>query len=140
MFRQYCAAANIIVHPDLRLGVQTSRGTRGVVAAKALTSGATLAAVPLGSMLTVEHAVTDTRFGALWDAIPDLTDMDILAAYLASPTVQHNSSHSGYIRYLPRDNRDALHLGPDALQLLSPSPVAARLSRRLKDLEEVSVT
>lgn len=136
-FRRYCEAANISIHPGLRLGVPTARAPRGVVAAQALSAGETLVAVPLGSMLTVEHAVVDPRFAPLWQAIPDLSDMDLLAAYIASETVQHNSSHSGYLAYLPRQVRDALHLGPVATQLLQASPTANRLARRLEDMAEV---
>lgn len=136
-FRAWCASAAIEIHPDLRLGVPTSRASRGVLAARRLTSGSTLLAVPLASMLTVEHAVIDGRYVSLWDALPDLPDADLLAAYVGSADVRNNSQHSGYLNYLPHEARDALHLGEEALELLRASPVSPRLQARVASMEKV---
>ena len=136
-FREWCRASEIDVHPDIRIGVQTPRAARGVVAAVDFEAGMPVLAVPMKSMLTAEHAFVDERFASLWDALPDLPDSDLLAAYVASREVREKSSHAGYLAYLPREARDALHLGPQAMALLKASPVYPRLESRRNKLEEV---
>jgi hypothetical protein len=136
-FREWCRQVEIDVHPDIRLGVPTGRSGRGVLAAADLEQGSPLLAVPLGSMLTVEHAVVDERFASLWSALPDLPDSDLLAAYLASEAVRETGKHAGYLKFLPSEAQDALHLGDKAMELLKASPVYPRLEARLRKMEEV---
>ena len=89
----------------------------------------------MSAMISLEHAFIDREYGHLWDELPDLSDLEIMSAFLALERLKGPDSEWGpFLAVLPETFDTPLYFSPAELDALEGSSVHLA-SQRTKSRE-----
>jgi len=135
----WAVARGAAVSPSVAIRPATNGGGVGVFADSALDAKTTVFAVPLSLAINVEHALADKELGHLWEMLPDLSDLDVLAGFLAMEAKRGDGFWQPYLATLKSAAPETpTTFSQDEIDLLAPSKAVHAISEeRHRDISEV---
>ncbi|EDQ89350.1 uncharacterized protein MONBRDRAFT_25424 [Monosiga brevicollis MX1] len=141
-FMQWSQDQGLVWHPEVEVtSTHAASGgddgylgpQRGLKAAAALGEGTVVLSVPLRSLITAEHALLDVETGRLWDALYELSDLDIFTGFLAHLLYNPHATQdpwAPYLAILPSTDPGLLELSADEIRPYTAMPIVAALQAR----------
>eukprot|EP00045_Choanoeca_perplexa_P016851 m.232841 g.232841 ORF g.232841 m.232841 type:complete len:450 (-) comp17374_c0_seq33:2290-3639(-) len=101
-FESWMADQGLTKHGSVSIRHEAISGY-GLYADTTIASGTIIATIPLTAVVNVEHAMVDEATGPLWQALDDLSDLDIFTGWMAFQLAHpdHESMWSPYFQSLP---------------------------------------
>jgi hypothetical protein len=96
-FETWMDDKGFVAHPSVSIRQDVVSGY-GLYADATLASGTVVATIPLSAVVNVEHAMVDDTTGPLWQALDDLSDLDIFTGWMAYQ-MAHLDNDSPWLPY-----------------------------------------
>ncbi|EGD73256.1 hypothetical protein PTSG_04969 [Salpingoeca rosetta] len=134
---EWARAQGAVIAPAVAIRTSPLTGN-GVYATADMKAHTTVFAVPFSLMMNVEHALVDPDLGRLWDMLPDLSDLEVLAGFLAFESLRGTGFWQPYLASLGPPPTTPTLFSQEEMDLLAPSAAVFDIAQqRHLDLSEV---
>eukprot|EP00053_Salpingoeca_punica_P011207 m.100196 g.100196 ORF g.100196 m.100196 type:complete len:485 (-) comp15616_c1_seq1:1301-2755(-) len=138
---QWAQQHGITISAAVRLEASNSKGGLALRAAEAVKAGTVLLQIPVVSMVNIEHAVTSKEVGHVWDAVTELSDLDLMGFFLLYEMHKpQRSKWAEYFAVFPKTFDTPLHFSSANVEELRGTTVYDAIKRRAVTTEAVFTT